>query len=183
MWDLVLSSLYLFLPAYAANMAPVVVNHLPWFPRLARPLDGGRVLAGQPLLGPHKTVRGVVAGLAAGILTAYLQLLFADLHPFVQRLTLFPFHEQSAFLWGILLGGGALAGDIAKSFVKRRFGIPPGRRWFPWDQLDMAVGGLLFGALLFPFSGPTVLTILLLTPLLGLVVNLGGYILRVKEAW
>jgi CDP-2,3-bis-(O-geranylgeranyl)-sn-glycerol synthase len=183
MWNLILGTLYLFLPAYAANMAPVVAARLHLFPALARPLDGDRHLGANPILGPHKTVRGVVVGVAAGLLAALLQRALLPVGSFWEDLTLFPYGERSALLWGLLLGGGAILGDIGKSFVKRRFGILPGMRWFPWDQLDMVFGALLLGFLLYPFSWPSIAIVIVLTPLLGLVVNLGGYMLRVKEAW
>jgi CDP-2,3-bis-(O-geranylgeranyl)-sn-glycerol synthase len=44
---------------------------------------------------------------------------------------------------GVLLGVGAIGGDSAKSFLKRRRGIPAGARWVPADQLDFVVGALL----------------------------------------
>lgn len=183
MWDFLLATLYLFLPAYAANSAPVIAARFRILPSLSRPLDGGRVFAGGPLLGGHKSFRGVLMGLLAGILTALLQAALADANEFFRALTLFPYAEHGALLWGLLLGGGALAGDIGKSFVKRRFGIPPGARWFPWDQLDMVIGALLLGSLVFPFSFPMVMTLLVLTPLLGLLTNVVGYLLHLKEAW
>lgn len=183
MWGLVVTTLYLFLPAYAANMAPVVATRWNVLPALARPVDGSVRFIGQPLLGPHKTLRGIIAGLVAGVLTALLQAFLADRFYFWEDLTLFPYAERSALLWGLLLGGGALAGDLGKSFVKRRLGIPPGNRWFPWDQIDMVVGALLFGALLFSFPWLVILTVLVVTPLIGLLVNLGSYMLNVKEAW
>ena len=44
---------------------------------------------------------------------------------------------------GLAQGTGAMSGDGAKSFVKRRLGIAPGHRWVPADQLDFVVGALL----------------------------------------
>lgn len=183
LWDLIVTTLYLFLPAYVANMAPVFVTRWNILPRLARPVDGGRRLNGQELFGPHKTIRGIVVGVLGGVLVAIAQKMFAERSLLGDALALFPYHERSAILWGILMGGGALAGDLAKSFLKRRFGIPPGARWFPWDQLDMIVGALVFGSLLFHFPLSVVITAIIVTPLVGLLVNVGGYMLNLKEAW
>jgi CDP-2,3-bis-(O-geranylgeranyl)-sn-glycerol synthase len=44
---------------------------------------------------------------------------------------------------GFLLGLGAMAGDAAKSFFKRRLGIAPGHPWIPFDQIDFQIGALL----------------------------------------
>lgn len=183
MADLVVGALYLFLPAYVANMAPVVAKRLRLFPVLDRPLDGGREMRGQPLFGSHKTLRGVVVGVAAANVTALLQWRDAARGGFLPSLTDFPYGEVSPWLWGFALGIGALLGDLAKSFFKRRFGIPPGRRWFPWDQLDLILGAIALGWLVYPVSLPVILAVLIATPILGLLVNLGGYLLSVKEAW
>lgn len=183
MAELILSSLYLFLPAYAANMAPVFAKRFQVLPILNRPLDGGRTLRGQPLFGAHKTLRGLVVGLGAGILVAALQRLGASRSGFLAQFSSPPHEELSPLLWGGALGGGALLGDLAKSFIKRRFGIPPGRRWFPWDQLDLVVGALLLGSLVYPLPWPVILVVVVATPLLGILVNIGGYLLSIKEAW
>lgn len=183
MSEIVLESLYLFLPAYAANMAPVVAKRVGILAALARPLDGGRSFRDQPLFGAHKTVRGVVVGIVAAILTAALQRRAAEGEGVLAAVSSFPYAEYSPLLWGGLLGGGALLGDLAKSFVKRRFGIPPGRRWFPWDQLDLVFGALLFGRFLYPFPWATVVVVLVATPLLGLFMNLVSTALTIKEAW
>lgn len=164
-------------------MAPVVVGRLQLLRRLDRPLDGGVAFRGQPLLGAHKTVRGLVVGVVAAVAVALLQRRAAEADGFWAGLSEFPYAEHSPFLWGGLLGGGALLGDLVKSFIKRRFGIQPGQRWFPWDQLDLIVGALVLGRLLYPFSWATVAVVLVATPLLGLLVNLGGYLLSIKEAW
>jgi CDP-2,3-bis-(O-geranylgeranyl)-sn-glycerol synthase len=44
---------------------------------------------------------------------------------------------------GLRFGLGAMAGDSAKSFVKRQLGIAPGSPWVPFDQLDFVLGALV----------------------------------------
>lgn len=183
MAELVLASLYLFLPAYAANMAPVIAKRFNLFPSLARPLDGGRTLWRSPLFGPHKTLRGLLVGLTAAVIVASLQRLGTRGEGVFRVLSAPPHEDTSALLWGSALGGGALVGDLVKSFVKRRLGIPPGQRWFPWDQLDLIVGALLVGRLLYSFPWEVIVVVLVATPLLGLLVNIGSYLASVKEAW
>lgn len=183
MWDLVTQTLYLFLPAYAANMAPVVAKRFNVWPSLARPLDGGRMLGAQPLLGEHKTVRGLLFGLTAGIVVALFQRWGVERSDLLGALSSGPHETVPPLLWGSALGGGALLGDLVKSFIKRRFGIPPGQRWFPWDQVDLILGAIILGRLVYPLPLAVMVTALVLTPLLGLVVNIGAYFLSVKEAW
>ena len=57
----VLQVCYFFMPAYLANMSPVLVSR--WFSALAVPIDGGKTLWGKRILGDHKTWRGLLAGM------------------------------------------------------------------------------------------------------------------------
>ncbi len=184
MWNIAVETIYLFLPAYIANMAPVIFKYFGLLKKLDVPIDGGTKFFGKEILGPHKTLRGVIAGVAAGMVFSFFQFALAySAKPFSVTVS-FPF--QTAFgsiMWGFLLGAGAIFGDILKSFVKRRLGIAAGRRWFPWDQLDMVLGGIAFGLLMYSFSWTQVAVLVVLTPLFGLLINLVGYGLRIKEAW
>lgn len=106
-----------------ANGAPIlaarVLRH-----HLDAPLDGGRILAdGRPLLGPHKTVRGVVAAVvAATALGAALGL---------------------PLPLGAAVGATAMLGDAASSFLKRRRGLGSGGRATGLDQLPETILPLL----------------------------------------
>lgn len=89
----------------AANGAPIAARQL-LGGRDGRPLDGGHLFAdGRPWLGPSKTWRGLLAGLAAPLLLTPL----------------------AGLDWatGLLIGAGAMAGDLLASFLKRRLGIAP----------------------------------------------------------
>jgi CDP-2,3-bis-(O-geranylgeranyl)-sn-glycerol synthase len=136
----VLQVLWLFVPAYAANMAPVLVG--PYFERLARPIDGGRTLGGKRILGDHKTWRGLVAGIVAGVVVYELQRL---LHAWggVAGLVVMDYASHPV-LPGLLMGLGTGVGDAVKSFFKRRVAIPPGGSWPVFDQLDFFFGSYAF---------------------------------------
>ncbi len=183
MFRVILESLYLFLPAFVANMAPVVARWLNSFPKLAVPIDGSTPETVRPIFGTHKTYRGLVVGLFSGIVAAFLQKLLADYSMSIREITLFPFANWNFLWWGLLLSGGALGGDLVKSFVKRRMGISAGARWVPWDQLDQVFGGILFGSFAYSFSLENVLALIVLTPPLVLAINFLGYIVHVKENW
>lgn len=185
MLNMIGATIYLFLPAYGANMAPVIAKHLGILSFLAIPIDRGKHFLGKPVLGQNKTVRGMVVGTVVGMVIGLVQHVLVA-YPFFEQFTLFSVQNSwGAAGWGALMGGGALMGDAGKSFIKRRLGITPGRRWFPWDQLDMVIGAMVFGSVIFPFYQELsiVLLALILTPLLGVVVNIAAYLLRVKEAW
>jgi CDP-2,3-bis-(O-geranylgeranyl)-sn-glycerol synthase len=117
--------LYMMLPIYFANMAPPFVRYWRWW---NRPISKRR-------LGSHKTVLGFFLGIAAAILTAFLQ---SRIHWHGNLVS----YEQW-FLLGLSSGCGAMIGDSLKSYFKRRLQIAPGQSWIPADQLDFILGGLL----------------------------------------
>jgi hypothetical protein len=57
-------------------MSPVLVR--PWLCALAVPIDGGRSFRGKRILGDHKTWRGLLAGIFAGIFTYEVQRFLYD---------------------------------------------------------------------------------------------------------
>jgi len=178
----IISTLYLFLPCYVANMAPVVAKKFNLFPSLAKSLDGSSDENSRQIFGANKTYRGILVGIIAGALTAFTQFLLVD-NPFLGKISVFPYTAQNFFIWGILLGGGALCGDLVKSYLKRKRGIAPGERWLLWDQLDMVFGGIIFGSLMYRFSWQAILVLLIISPLLILAVNILGYLLKIKDNW
>lgn len=108
--------------AGSANMTPPLVVKLlsDW----DSPLDFGLKFKNIRIFGDHKTIRGLVIGT---LVSQLIYLLFS------------PDLDASPF-FGAYLGGGVLLADAVKSFFKRRFRIPPGNSWFPWDQIDWIIG-------------------------------------------
>lgn len=158
-----LDLLYLMLPAYLANMAPVFTK---FWKGWNRPIS-------VRLLGSHKTVLGFVVGVATALLVTALQARFAPAR------TLIDYSQWP--LAGLTFGFGAMGGDCLKSFFKRRLGVAPGARWVPLDQLDFALGSLLLVAPLASLRWPDVLAILAMTLLGDLAVNRLSYRLGIKD--
>jgi CDP-2,3-bis-(O-geranylgeranyl)-sn-glycerol synthase len=175
----VLPTLWFFVPAYLANMAPVVVRgHFTW---LDRPLDGGRMLWGQRLFGAHKTWRGIVAGTVVGLAVFAAQRLLYDAG-WLRELAPIDYGETPLVL-GLLLGLGTGVGDAVKSFFKRRIAIAPGQSWIGFDQLDFMVGAYLFAL---PIHAPSILPFLLCLPVVmvgTILVTIVSYELGLKESW
>ena len=179
MFHSVLQVLYFFLPAYLANMSPVLVRRR--FNALAVPIDGGRTFGGKRIFGDHKTWRGLLAGVVAGALAFELQRLAYEAG-FARGLALIDYSAHPLLL-GLLMGFGAGAGDAVKSFFKRRIDIKPGASWPVFDQLDFFLGAYGFVALVYtPPLWPTLACLPVV--LLGDVgINALGYWLGLKDTW
>jgi CDP-2,3-bis-(O-geranylgeranyl)-sn-glycerol synthase len=179
MLELVAGALWAMLPAYVPNNAAVLAGG-------GRPIDAGRELGGSRLLGDGKTWRGTAVGTAVGV---GLALLLNVVTPSVEAalgVALPTFPLQAAF--GLALG--AMLGDIAASFIKRRSGRERGASFPGLDQLDFVVGALLLALLLAPawtletFTLPRVAVVMVVTPLLHVVTNVIAYAIGVKnEPW
>lgn len=173
MLDTIISALYFFLPAYFANMCPVIAG------KLKLPL-------GQPIsnhfLGSHKTWRGFYAGYL-GALTILTVQLFIQKGGYLDPYALVDYQSINLFGYAFLFGIGALIGDALKSFFKRGIGIKPGAPWFPFDQLDFVVVALLFLWPFYPLPWPQILMLLILTPILHLLVNILAYKIGLKKVW
>jgi CDP-2,3-bis-(O-geranylgeranyl)-sn-glycerol synthase len=74
-----------------------------------------------------------------------------------------------------------MAGDAAKSFVKRRLGIPPGRPWIPWDQVDFVLGALALVSGQAALSWPDVAIILVLSAMGHILVSRVSYWIGVRD--
>lgn len=84
-------------------------------------------------------------------------------------------------LLGFTLSMGALAGDLAESFFKRRLELPPGSDLPIADQLDFILGALLFSLLVSPPPLPIVIIIVIITLPIHLLTNFLAYLLGVKK--
>lgn len=106
-----------------ANGAPVVAKKL-LGARLAFPLDVGmRFLDGQPLLGPSKTIRGVVISVFTTAVVAPLL--------------------GVGLAAGGLVAAMAMVGDLCSSFAKRRLKFPSSSQAFGLDQVPKSLLPLL----------------------------------------
>jgi len=128
--------LELLLLLVIANGVPVVATAVcgDWG---ARPLDGGRVLAdGHRVLGDSKTWRGVLLSpLATGASAALLGLPVGV---------------------GVVVGVGAMLGDLLSSFAKRRLGVPSSGMMLGLDQIPETLLPLLAVADRFALTWPTI---------------------------
>jgi CDP-2,3-bis-(O-geranylgeranyl)-sn-glycerol synthase len=165
-------ALWFILPAYIANAFPVIFGG-------GRAIDMGKKLPdGKPIFGSHKTFRGFIAGLIAGILTSIGQTFMLQYNTSSDFVLPFQFNV----LIGSMIALGALVGDLIHSFIKRRIGLVEGSPLPVADQLDFVVGAILFSL---PVStSPPLLTIVLvivITPPIHLLTNFIAYMLGAKK--
>ena len=179
MANIILQCFYFMLPAYFANMAPVVAKNM--FRKLTLPIDFNIGLGNNTIFGKNKTYRGLIAGMLAAIIVAYTQFflnggnIFADL-------ALVDYSNW--LLIGLLLGLGAMFGDLVKSFVKRRLGLKPGMPFVPFDQLDFVFGALIFVYPVAKLPMEKMAIILFISFILHMVINHIAFYTGIrKERW
>jgi CDP-2,3-bis-(O-geranylgeranyl)-sn-glycerol synthase len=124
--------LQLLILLVVANGAAVAAKKL-LGPTFARPLDGGALFVdGRPLLGPAKTIRGLVASLLATAICASLIGLGWEI--------------------GALIAVFAMAGDLFSSFVKRRLNLASSSMAIGLDHVPESLFPLLAVRWLLPLS-------------------------------
>lgn len=170
--EFIFNALIFFLPAGLANMAPVFAVYIPGLKSWRTPMDFGLSWRGLRLFGDNKTWRGLAFGTLVGGLTNII------LHDLI-------ISSPEDNLWyvfaaGCALGCGALVGDAIESFFKRRRGLKPGDSWFPCDQLDYIIGGLIFVYPLVPVPPLLMLAIAVIYFGLHLITSYIGYLLGLK---
>lgn len=139
-----LFAFWFMLPAAIANGAPILSARFPLLEKWDARLDFGKTFHGRPLLGSHKTWRGIVSGMVCATLALWVQQLLVR-HTGWADVFSGPVDYPSlpTLLLGPLFGLGALGGDAIESFFKRRRGTRDGGTWVPFDQLDYIVGAVL----------------------------------------
>lgn len=179
LFEIVVTAVWAMLPAYLPNNVAVVAGGGP-------PIDGGRSWRGARILGDGKTWRGLAAGTLAGLLVAIGLTAVAPTVADAMGVAVPSFPLAAA----VALPAGALLGDIAASFVKRRTGRERGASFPLVDQLDLVVGAVGLAYLAAPawaaavFTLPVLAAVVVITPVLHLVTNGIGYLLGLKrEPW
>jgi len=175
---IVVVALWTMLPAYVPNNVAVLVGG-------GRAIDAGRTWNGRRLLGDGKTWRGTAAGVTAGVVLALLLDAGHEAVGAAVGVSLLSFTLPAA----AGLAAGAMLGDIAASFLKRRTGRERGAPFPGLDQLDFVVGAVALTALLDPgwfseaFLQPVtvLLAVVVLTPALHLATNAVAYWLGLND--
>ncbi len=159
LYSIFLYPILYILPAYVANGAPVLFGG-------GKPIDFGKRLLGKEIFGPHKTIRGLVAGLLSGFFIGFVESIFL---PYM-------------LLIGIMLSIGTHIGDLLGSFIKRRLGIKSGESLPLMDQYLFFVFAILCALPLGHLPNAYgMLFLIVLTGILHLLTNIGAHKLKLKE--
>jgi CDP-2,3-bis-(O-geranylgeranyl)-sn-glycerol synthase len=170
-------------------MAPPIAKKFKFLEFLNKPIDRGKkALDGKDLFGKNKTYRGYVVGVIGGIIGAYLQMILFNI-PWMKSFYIPGIDYASHYiiiLLGVLLGLGAISGDLIESFLKRRAGMDSGKSLVPWDQIDHVIGAYLFviPITLYYLTWQLFLCSLIATFFLHIVINHIAFYLDIrKEKW
>ena len=140
----ILFAVWFLLPAAVANAIPIVSAKLPVIEDLDAPIDAGKKLRGNRILGAHKTWRGIISGIIAATFVLWIQQVLAAHFEWTKLFTGgIDYSVLPILLLGPAFAIGALGGDAIESFFKRMKGIKSGKAWIPFDQLDYIIGSVL----------------------------------------
>jgi len=159
---LIIEALKFIFPAYCANAVPVIAGG-------GRPMDFGRnFFDGKRIFGKNKTFRGFFFGLAVGVFVGLVEgMVFGT--------------AVLSVLFSVLTPLGALCGDLAGAFVKRRLGIAPGGLLPVIDQVDFVIGAILFSLPLAIIYWELAVAVLVITPPIHLLTNFLAFKLKLKN--
>lgn len=175
-------ALWFFLPAGIANMTPIIVAQVPALQHFKAPLDGGLQYRKKRIFGDHKTWRGLLSGVVVAILVIWLQYLLFRHEAWARTVSVPLSYGSAKILWlGFLLGLGALLGDALESFLKRQYNVAAGDSWFPFDQLDYIIGGLLLATIYVRLPAPDYGWIIVIWFGMHMAFSYFGYALKLKD--
>ncbi|MCL2287626.1 MAG: CDP-2,3-bis-(O-geranylgeranyl)-sn-glycerol synthase, partial [Candidatus Bathyarchaeota archaeon] len=163
---IIVALLFIF-PAYCANATPVLAGGGP-------KIDFGKnFIDGKRLFGDNKTFKGFFFGWAIGLGVGLIVCYF--------------FIPSFPLIFAVLTPLGALLGDLAAAFLKRRLSIVPGGMLPVIDQIDFVIGAIVFSlplSLILPFAvqfWEIAIAALLITPPVHLFTNICAYKLKLKK--
>ena len=177
LWIEFVKSLLIIFPAYAANGFPPLARGKRSIDFKKNWFDKNRIF------GDGKTIEGFGFGLFAGFLIGALEAyLYPDLNAYAMHygVTL----PLITLFIGFMIAFGALFGDLAGSFIKRRLGLKRGSDVPLLDQWNFIIGATLFAYWFTDIKIWMFLIMLLITPIFHRIANIIAHKIKVKrEPW
>ncbi len=179
MWLIILKTIYFALPAFIANMAPILAKK--WTSFLNVPVDFNYKIKGENIFGQNKTWRGFIsAPIAAIFITGIQAILYQNFY--FNKISIIDY-PRYWLLFGFLAGMGTILGDLIKSFFKRRLKIKPGGSLPVFDQIDYLLGFIIFTYFISSLEISIIIVILAMGLILNPIANLIAYKLGFKKVW
>ncbi|MEM7822997.1 MAG: CDP-2,3-bis-(O-geranylgeranyl)-sn-glycerol synthase [Candidatus Aenigmatarchaeota archaeon] len=172
----IIEAIWLILPAYAANGLAPFVKFLP----NRHAIDSGYKLGKMPLFGQTKTWEGFLLGVFFACLVSFIQYLAKPFLPFHLAPQPLLIVEMTPLL-GLVIGAGAMCGDLFGSFIKRRIGIKSGSPLPLLDQLDFLAGSLFLSSFFVSIKLEWIVWLAILTTLLHYTASFIGFKLGIKN--
>jgi len=168
-----IDGLWFIFPAYFASSSAVIFGKIS-----KKPLDLNKnFIDGRRIFGENKTIAGFIGAVLFGTVIACIQSNLEILFNLNFGLSMSP-------TLGFFVSLGGMCGDLGNSFLKRRLKIKEGTKFFPMDQLNLAIGGLIFGAFITTPSFNGIIFMLFITIIMHILFNWIAYKLRFKStAW
>jgi len=179
----IVSCFYFFLPAYIANASPPLANTFNVLNGLKKPIDGGKTINGFPILGDHKTWRGLICEIVICFLLVQLIFWINNYYnlPFLSIIGVNG-SAVSTIQLGLLLAIGIVFGDLLFAFIKRRLRLKPGAAFVPFDQTNYVIGAFIFTQPMLGLSFDFWIVLLVLTFFMHILFNRIGYNLGLHKA-
>ncbi|MFN3527596.1 MAG: CDP-2,3-bis-(O-geranylgeranyl)-sn-glycerol synthase, partial [Candidatus Altarchaeaceae archaeon] len=167
MFSFIIEGIWFILPAYFASASAVIFGK---FSKI--PIDLNKnFIDGRRIFGESKTISGFFGGIFTGTFVAYIQSIIQNFFDFIFVMDLF---------YGFLISFGALFGDLCNSFLKRRLNKKPGEKFFPWDQLNLLIGALIFASIIKIPSINAIIFLIFFTIIMHLFWNYVAFKLKLK---
>lgn len=177
LWVEFIKTLLIIFPAYAANGFPPLAKGRISMDLKRKWFDNNRIF------GNGKTFEGFGFGLFAGSVIGALEAyLYPDINAYAMQFGV-QLPPISLFI-GFMIALGALCGDLAGSFLKRRFGLKRGADVPLLDQWNFVIGAVLFTIWFTEITIWMFLIMLVITPVVHRIANIIAHKIRVKkEPW
>ncbi|MBN2203365.1 MAG: CDP-2,3-bis-(O-geranylgeranyl)-sn-glycerol synthase [Candidatus Aenigmarchaeota archaeon] len=176
LWIEFVKSLIILFPAFAANAFPPLAKG-------KRPIDFGKSLFGNRIFGNGKTIEGFALGTLAGFLVGALEtVLYPYLNAYAMEfgVTL----PLMTFQIGLLIAVATLLGDLAGSFLKRRFGLERGADVLFLDQWNFILMTYVFAVWFIEINLWMLGLMLITTLIVHRIANIIAHRLKIKkEPW
>ncbi|OLS26496.1 MAG: hypothetical protein HeimC2_15130 [Candidatus Heimdallarchaeota archaeon LC_2] len=174
MIDLVQGFLFLS-PAFFANSVATFTTGL-------GAIDRGKLFRdGKPILGKNKTLGGLMGAiLGAGLLWISVILFFPEIFDDVHSR-----FNVIDYIWyiGFVQGFGAMVGDSAGSFLKRRINLRPGGPFPVMDQVGFVIFSFLILGIFLTYPLVWIYLVIPTALVIHIIANMIAYKMGWKDVW